>query len=285
MIVSKELYFPIVSLSLGIVVSTILMQVKIVVRRILGMQKPKTKIQKMLSFNQHRKRFGASKVISDIHNTEWQAMKKCIISGDTAKHTHGADKNLQQHTENLKKEFVGQPELNYHHAILILLIRRDVDVHKHFLQFQQLWLQEHDFLLKSLNTRWLISACDTFIDHSKDDFLKALLMNAVTLVNTIKLQESERYLTVSDTAKPDPKRHDSLQNERLTLFDGIAGFAVGTDDTLRNMRWRLDKISQSHPLGDLVIEIFERVQKPESDTVYSRFRALHHRDKTAWWTE
>lgn len=108
-------------------------------------------------------------------------------------------------------------------------------------------------------------------------------MNAVILVNTIKLQESERYLTAIDNSKPDDGRYTSLQNERLALFDGVAGFAVGTDDTLRNMRWRLDKLAQSHPLGDLVIEIFERVQKPEASTVYSRFRDLHTRDKTAWW--
>lgn len=249
------------------------------------MRKPKSKIENLLSFNQHRKRFGATKVVASISNDKWETMKSRHIVGDCALYTHGAEKDLQQHTENLKKEFVGQPELNYHHAILILLIRRDIDTRKHFLQFQQLWLEEHAFLLKSLNTRWLISACDTFIDHSEDDFLKALLMNAVILVNTIKLQESERYLTVSETAAPNSKRLDSLQNERLALFDGVSGFAVGTDDTLRNMRWRLDKLAQLHPLGVVVTEIFERVQQPSANTVYSRFRTLHHRDKTSWWTD
>ena len=253
------------------------------------MQKPKSKFQKIFSLNQHRKRFGAAKVVSDIDNSiansKWQMMKTNIIFGDEIKYTHGADKDIQQHIANLKAEFIGQPELNYHHAILILLIRREVDVQKHFLQFERLWLIEHDFLLKSLNTRWLISACDTFIDHSADEALKSLLMTAVILVNTIKLQESERYLTVSDNAQPDDQRYASLQNERLALFDGVSGFAVGTDDTLRNMRWRLDKLAQHQPLGNLVTEIFERAQQPNAHTVYSRFRALHHRDKTAWWTD
>jgi len=251
----------------------------------LGMKKPKSKIQTLLSFNQHRKRFGAAKIISDIHSSEWQSMKECLINGDMAEYTHGADKNLQQHTENLKKEFIGQPELNYHHALLILLVRRDVNVDKNFLQFQQLWQQEHSFLLKSLNTRWLISACDTFIDYSDDDHLKALLMNAVMLVNTIKLQESERFLIKAADCSVDTTRYQSLQNERLALFDGVAGFTIGTDDTLRNMRWRLDKLCNTHPLGGIVLDIFERIQQPESNTVYSRFRDLHTRDKTAWWME
>lgn len=248
------------------------------------MRQPKSKIQNLLSFNQHRKRFGASKIIDKINNSDWQTMKASIIAGDAAIYTHGADKNLQQHTENLKKEFIGQSELNYHHALLILLIRRGVEVNKNFEQFQQLWRQEYDFLVKNLNTRWLISACDTLIDHSDDHHLTALLMNAVVLVNTVKLQESERFLTAAEHSI-DSSRHHSLQNERLPLFDGVAGFAVGTDDTLRNMRWRLDKLCGSHPLGGIVLEVFDRLQQPDSDTVYSRFRLLHTRDKTTWWVE
>ena len=103
------------------------------------------------------------------------------------------------------------------------------------------------------------------------------------LVNTIKLQESERFLIKAADCSVDTSRYQSLQNERLALFDGVAGFAVGTDDTLRNMRWRLDKLCSTHPLGAIVLEVFERVQKPEFSTVYSRFRDLHTRDKTAWW--
>ena len=260
-------------------------QTKSLVKGVLGMRKPKSKIQNLFSFNQHRKRFGAEKVISTIQMQDWQAMKEHIIAGDTAIYTHGADKNLLQHSANLKKEFIGQPELNYQHALLILLIRREIDVQQHFYQFQQLWQQERDFLLNSLNTRWLIAACDTFIDHSEDEHLKALLMTAVMLINTIKLQESERFLIKAAECRVDTDRQHSLQCERLALFDGVAGFAVGTDDTLRNMRWRLDKLCHSHPLGTIVLAVFERVQQPESDTVYSRFRKLHTREKTAWWTE
>ncbi|WP_198912819.1 hypothetical protein, partial [Streptococcus agalactiae] len=87
---------------------------------------------------------------------------------------------------------------------------------------------EYEFLCQHLSTRWLISACDTFIDYSSDDYLKALLMNAVVLINTIKLQESERFLTDTQNAQVDEHRKQSLQTERLALFDGVAGFAVGT---------------------------------------------------------
>ena len=69
----------------------------------------------------------------------------------------------------------------------------------------------------------------------------------------------------------------------MGLFDGIAGFIPGTDDTLRNMRWRLEAVCQLHPLGALVMEIFERLQRESNDNVYLRFKQRHTREKTRWW--
>ena len=59
--------------------------------------------------------------------------------------------------------------------------------------------------------------------------------------------------------------------------------AVGTDDSLRNMRWRLDKVCGQHELGQIVIEIFDRLQQSENDNIYSRSKARHTREKTRWW--
>ncbi len=251
----------------------------------LAVKAPRSKLANLFSLNQYRKRLGAADVANRLDQLNWNEMRDQIIDGDKLEYTYGSDKNLQIHLDSLKREFVGRSELEYYHATLIVLIRRGFRVDEEFKKFEQLWYEQKEFFINKLNTRWLISACDTFIDHSDDDYLKSLLMNAVILVNTIKMQESERYLTATENAKPDDSRYSSLQNERLALFDGVAGFAVGTDDTLRNMRWRLDKLAKSHPLGGVLIEIFERVQKPNADTVYSRFRALHIRDKTAWWQD
>lgn len=252
---------------------------------LLSVKKPKSNLAKLLSFNQHRKRFGAAEVIKEMHHSDYDSLKTTIIAGDQPEYTYGSDKDLQSHINALKKEFIGQPEINYYHAKLIVLIRRDYETQEQFQQFAQLWQSEHEFLIKNLNTRWLISACDTFIDYSDDPMVKALLMNAVLLINTIKLQESERYLQGTETAEVVEARQASLTRERLALFDGVAGFAVGTDDTIRNMRWRLEALAELHYLGAIVIEIFDRVQLPDSDTVYSRFRQLHTREKTAWWKE
>ncbi|WP_037586894.1 hypothetical protein [Stenoxybacter acetivorans] len=246
------------------------------------MRKPRHPLANWFSFNQHRKRFGAVAVSAALEGVDLAQMKHSIITEGDAAYTHGSKKELAAHLADLRKEFSGQSELTYYHAQLIVLIRRGADTAKHFVAFETLWAAERDFLLNALSTRWLIAAADTFIDHSRDAVLPALLMNAVILINTIKLQESERYLYAAENAAISPERKASLQNERLALFDGVSGFAVGTDDTLRNMRWRLDKICAAHPMGALVTEVFKRVQY--EGNVYARFKKLHTREKTVWWS-
>ena len=242
----------------------------------------KTKLEKWFSFNQHKRRFGANKVYQAFSNDDIESLKSTIIPGDTAICTYGSAKDLNEHIENLKHEFIGQPELNYFHASLIVLIRREVDIDKNYQKFKELWLTERDFLLQHLNTRWLISACDTFIDHDEDKTLQAILMNAVGIINTVKLQETE-HLLCGSTYEIDEQIKQKIHDGWVGLFDGTSAFNIGSDDTLRNMRWRLDKVCAYHELGQIVIEIFERLQNTQNNNVYSRFRQRHTRERTRWW--
>ena len=242
----------------------------------------KSKFEQWFSFSRHQRRFGADKVYAQFNDVDLDKLKTTRIEGTELTYTHGSAKDLNEHIEQLKQEFVGQPQLNHYHASLIVLIRREVDSQNNYAKFKALWLAERDFLLRSLNIRWLISACDTFIDFDEDACLKATLMNAVVLINTLKLQETERFLC-DQSITENPKHQQHLQHQRYALFDGTSAFAVGTDDTLRNMRWRLEKVCEIHPLGQIVIEIFDRVQRNENNNVYSRFKQRHTREKTRWW--
>lgn len=242
----------------------------------------KSRFEQWFSFSRHQRRFGADKVYESLAQNNIETLKNNIIQGDNIVYTYGSAKDLNEHIENLKQEFVGQPELTHFHASLIVLIRRDIDVQKNYEKFKELWLTERDFLLNNLNTRWLISACDTFIDYDDDVTLQAILMNAITLINTIKMQETEHILCETQLNENEQKR-SQLQSERVALFDGTSAFAIGTDDTLRNMRWRLDKICDHHELGQIVIEIFARLQLEQNNNVYSRFKKRHTRERTRWW--
>lgn len=242
----------------------------------------KSKFEQWFSFSRHQRRFGADKIYAQFNGVDFDALKNQIIDGKEVRYTHGSAKDLNEHIEQLKLEFVGQPEVNHFHASLIVLIRREVDVEENYQKFKTLWLSETEYLLKSLNIRWLISACDTFIDLEDDPLLQAILMNAVVLINTVKLQETERFLC-NQSLLVNQEHQRLLQQQRYALFDGTSAFAVGTDDTLRNMRWRLDQICAAHNLGQIVIEIFDRLQREENNNVYMRFKQRHTREKNRWW--
>lgn len=243
-------------------------------------RRDKTKFEKFFSLSRHKRRANAE-VLSSMISTDFKPQKETIIEGMEKRYTHGSSNDLEEHFKALRSEFIGESELVYTHAKIIVLIRREFEEKKHFQLFEQLWDEEKEFLLEHLSTRWLISAVDTFADFSKDQSVQALSLACVCLLNTVKIQETERYITHADKLTDDNERVEQLQKERFPLFDGTSAFAVGTDDTLRNMRWRIDKLANVNVAGEILLEVFQRLQ--QYDTVYRRFKERHTRAKTGWW--
>ena len=244
-------------------------------------KRDKSRFEKWFSFSRHKRRSGA-KELSDQISTDFAKQRQINIDGEETRYTHGSSNDLDKHFEALKAEFVGQSELCYTHAKIIVLIRRDFEAKKHFKIFEQLWQDEKDYLLNNLNTRWLISATDTFADYSNDDAVIGLSVACSCLLNTVKMQESERFITNAQECIDDKEKITKLDNEeRSALFDGTSVFKFGTDDTLRNMRWRIDKAAKLNISGKILLEIFLRLQ--QFDTIYMRSKDRHTRDKTGWW--
>jgi len=244
-------------------------------------RRDKNRFEKWFSLSRHKRRSGAVELSNQI-STDYFQQKQITIDGSETRYTHGSSNDLDEHFAALRDEFVGQSELCYTHAKIIVFIRRDFEAKHHFALFKQLWKEEKDYLLKHLNTRWLISATDTFADLSDDDAIKSLSIACSCLLNTIKIQESEHFITNYDSYEDDSKKITRLDNEeRVPLFDGISVFKVGTDDSLRNMRWRIDKAAKINIAGEILLEIFLRLQ--EHDTVFKRLRDRHRRSKTGWW--
>lgn len=243
----------------------------------------KTRFEKWFSYTRYRRRFGARTLAAELPVEDLEAIKNSTVLGDDAQYAYGSLPNLAAHMQRLRREFIGHSELLYHHAALIVLIRREADVARNFARFRYLWDAESAYLLQHLDLRWLIAACDTLIDHDRDAVLRATLMNAVVLVNTVKLQETERFLQGQRNAVDLAGPVEQLRVERVALCDGLSAFVAGTDDTLRNMRWRLEQVCALHPLGVLVMEVFERMQQDGNENTYRRFRERHTRERTRWW--
>jgi hypothetical protein len=243
------------------------------------MPRKKSRLERLLSFNQHRKRWGARRHALAVE--DFGALKSTLISGAAVTQTRGSEKSLDQHLANLRLEFVGQPEIVFHHARLIVLIRREFNVEATFAQFKTLWDQEAAFLCAHLNLRWLVSASDTFADHHPEKAARAISMMAAALVNTVKIYETERLVATGGPTEPDPTKIEQLQTDLVPLFEGLSGFTIGTDDTLRNMRWRLEPFFEEGAVGQILKTVYDRLQT--NDTAFARLRALHRRDRTGWW--
>lgn len=244
-------------------------------------RRDKSKFEKWFSLSRHQRRAGSKALATQIP-IDFNTLKQQIIPGKEVSYTHGSADNLEEHFDALRQEFIGQSELCYTHAKIVVLIRRESEIEKNFELLQKLWREQKVFLLKNLNTRWLIAATDTFADYSDDDSIRSLSIACVCLLNTVKLQESERFITNAELCHDDPDRVKRLNDEeRFALFDGTSVFKFGTDDTLRNMRWRIDKVAKINTAGEILLEIFLRLQ--EFNTVYKRAKDRHIRNKTGWW--
>ncbi|CAD7023981.1 hypothetical protein REJC140_00392 [Pseudorhizobium endolithicum] len=243
------------------------------------MPRKKTKFENFFSFTRHQRRWGGRKH-SELPD-DLEGLKTILVETDARPAEMGQIKSLDKHVENLRIQFSGKPELLFHHAKLIVLVRREFDTKENYKRFRGLWDQESAFLRKQSDLRWLISAADTFADHDEDPLTRSIAMMTSLLVNTIKVCETDRFIRGCETAPVIGERIERINNGHRALFDGITFINVGIDDTLRNMRWRLESYFRHGPAGEIAAEVFARLQ--EHDTAYGRLRALHHRERNNWW--
>ncbi|WP_350557863.1 hypothetical protein [Psychrobacter sp. CAL346-MNA-CIBAN-0220] len=237
------------------------------------------------------KTLNAGTIIGNFNNKSINEMKLTLITESMCDPTALSDKprlkSLEKHLNNLKYQFVGQSELCFYHATLIVLIRRDYKLEETFAEFETLWMTEIDYLLKHLSLRWIISACDTFIDHSDDAIRTAILMNVTTLINTLKVYETKQFLQLSASLEQTillNDKIDTLYRTHLPLYDSLTYFRIGTDDTLKNMRLRYQKFYDLDKLATtMLLFVFDRLQNNSS--AFSILRLLHKDDKSKWWLD
>jgi len=246
------------------------------------MKRDKSNFEKWFSLRRHQRRVGAKAASSSI-DTNFKEQRNIIISGEKADAPlYGSSNSLVEHLIALRKVFVGQSELCYTHAKIIVMLRREFEVDKHFKLLEDLWNQESAFLLKHLDLHWLLSASARFAENSKNPIASSLGIATTCLQISVRLAESERFLTNSQHAKDDEIKQDRLDNnERIPLFEDIPVFKFGTDDTVRFLRWQLNKAAKLHVAGEILLEVFKRLQKIE--TIYKRAKDRHKRSKTGWW--
>ena len=194
-------------------------------------------------------------------------------------------KDLKEHLDNLKHQFIEQSELCFYHANLIVLLRRGYKTDETFAEFEHLWNTETDYLLNHLSLRWIISACDTFIDQTNDRVRAAILLNVSTLMNTLRVYETKNFLQFDfDSIPLVDDNIEALYRSDLPLYNGLTYFRIGSDDTLKNMRNRYESFSHSDKLAtSILLNVFDKLQS--NDSAFATMRALHKDEKSKWWSD
>jgi hypothetical protein len=200
-------------------------------------------------------------------------MKRIRVDGGRARIITQALPSLDEHIRAVREEFIGQPELVFYHAALIVKIRREIDLAETLEAFRGLWELTGSGLLTLLNSRWLVSALDTLADHGRPEE-RGAAMAIATFVNMLKLAETE-YRLVSQP-EYDPAKVEQNFRQYPVLWDGIRVFHLPDDNTFANMVQRLRRILASHLLLKLLFETLLNAIVCE-DTLPTRLARQHIR--------
>ncbi|MEZ5958981.1 MAG: hypothetical protein R3C30_00950 [Hyphomonadaceae bacterium] len=183
--------------------------------------------------------------------------------------------DLAEHLRKLEQEFCGDPLLHYYHAAISVLIRRDIQRDLALQQFEGMWRAAPECLMQ-LSLRWLISACDTLMEHAPNLADRTAGAMGSFLGNAVKLYETERRFSAAPSA---------LDAEAavapVSLFDGLTSFSVGYGDMIFNQRQRFAELAREGSFAHrIVAEIISRLDA--NDTVFRRLARHHKRDASRW---
>ena len=120
-----------------------------------------------------------------------------------------------------------------------------------------------------LNSRWLVSICDTVIDIGEHDLDRSLALTGTLFVTTVKMAETELRLYRPARAWP-PQTRLAHGGE---IYDGIITFWTGTRGDLDNL---LARIERGLRLPSVMVPIVEQLvlRAFEGGTFVSRMATL-----------
>lgn len=177
-------------------------------------------------------------------------------------------RDLHLHLQRLRGEFQGMSALCFHHAELIVHIRRGIRPAHHIPRFMALWRLEGEFLCRHLDSRWLVAALDTFADYGTP-VQRGIAAMQTALLNTLKLAETEHLLL---GGRPGVDALVGLdQGPMVELWDGMESFNVARGDMLRNLLERLGRVSAQDPGLDGIFRTL-MLRADQGNNLLSRMR-------------
>ncbi len=178
----------------------------------------------------------------------------------------GKRRHMHNQLEILAHRFRGYPEICVLLGLSISYLRRSTEHNDHaaFI-FQRLWAEEHEILLGTLSTRWLISSFQTFMDHGANEDQRLIGASAYFMSNTLKMYEAERAL---EGAKPNAV-YPQTSPQTKSGFKGMDRFPLGGSDIMLNTNAILLELSARDDIAGRVVQEF-MLRLKAADTLFSR---------------
>ncbi len=156
---------------------------------------------------------------------------------------------------------------------IIIHLRKGINVQKNWLEFRKLIDLEIGRVCNELDTRWLISVCDTYVDFG-DPIEKRNAMLVTQIANFEKLWAT--YLLMFDV-KEDPLKLEQLKkNKIIPLWDGMFSFNINHGDMTGNMFTRIEKLMIDTPVIQKIYHmVIFRIKV--NDTVLANLNQYHKR--------
>ncbi|QLQ19315.1 MAG: hypothetical protein HZT43_12630 [Exiguobacterium profundum] len=166
---------------------------------------------------------------------------------------------LSGKTALLARGLNGLPLIWLYHAVVIVALRRRIDVPENWARFMALWARHGHWMLKHLNSRWLISACDTIADDHPAPGIRAAATAASATLTTLRLAETGR-------ARGADLRPLGRNYTNRPLYDGLIWFNIGQGDAVANLEARIARARADGTLpARILAELLDRAKR--NDTV------------------
>lgn len=165
--------------------------------------------------------------------------------------------------ENLQSEIQG----------LIINLRKGKEKERNWSQFTELIENNLVEICQVLDTRWLISICDTYADYG-DPVARRNAMLVVQTANFEKLWAT--HLLMYDLKLNEEKTEQLKKNKIIPLWDGMYSFNINHGDMMNNFFARVDELMMDTPvINEIYKTVVQRIK--ENDTVLANLNKYHKR--------
>jgi hypothetical protein len=156
---------------------------------------------------------------------------------------------------------------------LIIRQRKGIDAEENWKKFTEFIETNLDKVCKSLDTRWLVSICDTYVDYG-DPVIRRNAMLVVQTANFEKLWAT--YLLMYDLNLNEEKVEKLKKNKVIPLWDGMYSFNINHGDMTNNYFARVDELMSETPVIEAIYKtVLQRIK--ENNTVLANLNKYHKR--------